>query len=144
ESETGLKLYADSEETLKKLNESFTSYAEGVAVVVDGKTLGIVKDEETASKILNRIQSEYAPGLAAEASSNRSITQLSYNAADGDDAEKEAAESNDTGSVITEVGFVEAVDVETVTTNPSDISDADDVYNTIIEGSTKPTKYVVQ
>jgi len=142
-SETALKLYAETEATLSQLNESFTSHAEGVAVVVDGKTIGIVKDEETAAKILNRVQSEYAPSIAAEAKNNRTITSLSFNEADQEEAKKEI-ESNKPGKVVTEVGFVEAVDVESVSVSPSDIIDADAVYNTIIEGSTKPTKYVVQ
>lgn len=143
ESETAYKLYADTDETLKRLEESFTSHAAGVAVVVDGKTLGIVKDEEAAANILARIQSEYAPSLANSDTATRSIQSLSYNASE-DKQKQDATEVDKEGTSIAEVSFVEDVEVKDVNIEPSQIIDEEELYKSIVEGSTKPTKYTIQ
>lgn len=143
ESETAYKLYADTEATLERLEQAFTSHAAGVAVVVDGKTLGIVKDEAAASNILARIQSEYAPSLANSNRATRSIESLSYNANE-EKQSQDATATDEQGTSITEVSFVEDVAVKDVNIEPSQIVDEESLYQSIIEGSTKPTKYTIQ
>ncbi|MCR8658514.1 M23 family metallopeptidase [Paenibacillus endoradicis] len=144
ESETAFKLYAETDATLSALEKSFTSHAVGVAVVVDGKTLGIVKDEAAAVNILSRLQSEYAPALASADSNTRTIESLSFNANETTTEQQEKVNSDEPSTVVTEIGFVEAVDVENVNIDPTEILDEDALYATIVDGSTKPTKYVVQ
>ncbi|HIW32399.1 MAG TPA: hypothetical protein IAA29_06410, partial [Candidatus Paenibacillus intestinavium] len=146
ESETAFKLYADTDATLSALEQSFTSHAVGVAVVVDGKTLGVVKDEATAANILSRLQSEYAPALASAESKSqtKTIESLSYNADNAKTDEPATVSSDEPSTVVTEVGFVEDVNVESIVTEPTSIMDEDALYSTIVDGSTKPTKYVVQ
>lgn len=147
ESEVGFKIAADSEETLSKLEQSFASHAVGVAIVVDGKTLGYVKDEVAATNILNRLQSQYAP-QAASVQESRQIQSLSYNAneeAADDKASSEAnASSEDESLTIKDVGFVEKVDITLDQIEPTAILEEEDLYKKIVDGSTKPTKYVVQ
>src|SRR5690606_6960583 len=130
ESETGFKISADTATTLEKLEQTFTSNAVGIAVVVDGKTLGYVKDEVAAANILNRVQKQYAP-LAAEEEESRTIEVMSFSTAEaGGDAEASEAEANnakeltsvgDTALSIKEVNFVESVDLTVEQIEPTDI-----------------------
>jgi len=146
EAETGFKIVADSEATLNKLEQSFNSHAVGVAIVVDGKTLGYVKDEVAATNILNRLQSQYAPQVAG-LQETRQIQSLSYNADEADANVSQDTESTDTtdeGVTVKNVAFVEKVDITLDQVEPTDILEEEDLYKQIIDGSTKPTKYVVQ
>jgi|GEM_PF-135833 len=147
ESEVGFQLYAESEQTLTQLKNSFTSHAVGVAIVVDGKQVGMAKDEETASAILNRLQSVYAPELVEEkkslAVSTMSFTATSAKESTSSDEAAEASEPTPSKTV-TEVAFVEEVAIDSVETSPDAIEDEEEIYNRILQGSTKPTTYVVQ
>ncbi|MFC6334278.1 peptidoglycan DD-metalloendopeptidase family protein [Paenibacillus septentrionalis] len=145
ESEVGYKIAADTETTLSKLEQSFASHAVGVAIVVDGKTLGYVKDEIAASNILNRLQTQYAPQVAT-AEDARQIQSLSYNAneEEADSAQQQAATNEDEAVTIKDVGFVEKVDITLDQVEPTVILEEEELYKKIIDGSTKPTKYVVQ
>lgn len=144
---SAFKAVPETEATLAKLAKSFTSHAVGVEVKIDGKVIGVVKDQATADGILKRVQSKFAPELAAASKSSKTVTTLSYNKdgkveAKADDAA--AAELTEPGRVMTEVAFVEEVQVASVATDPSKIAQGEALYKRIIEGSTKPTKYVVQ
>lgn len=57
------KAEVNSEETLDKLYGMLTGYAKGVELKVDGKTIAVVKDQETADQILEQIKTKYAPRL---------------------------------------------------------------------------------
>ncbi|GIP18371.1 hypothetical protein J40TS1_40130 [Paenibacillus montaniterrae] len=150
ESEVGFKLTADTDATLNKLEQSFTSNAVGIAIVVDGKTLGYVKDEIAATNVLNRLQKQYAPQVAA-AEDTMQIQSLSYNAdeaqAESTSSAKEAEEATEIGDsslTVKDVKFVESVDITVDQVEPTSIMDEEDLYKKIVDGSTKPTKYVVQ
>lgn len=148
EADEGFKAVPETEATLAKLEGKFTSHAVGVEVKIDGKLIGIVKDQATADSILKRVQSKFAPELAAAAkSANTAVTTLSYSQ-DGKvqasaDAEA-AAELKEPGKVVTEVSFVEEVQVTNIDVAPTEIAEGEDIYKKIIQGSTKPTKYIVQ
>lgn len=145
ESESGFQLTADTDTTLSQLKKSFTSHAVGVAIVVDGKQIGVAKNQAAAESILNRLQSAYAPQLVEEKKS-MSVSTMSFRAAEAD--EKAVTEEVDTtpktSKTITEVAFVEDVAVNEVELTPEQIEDEDEIYNKILQGSTKPTKYIVQ
>src|SRR5690606_22970420 len=143
ESEEGFKISADTDQTLSQLKQSFTSHAQGVAIIVDGQQLGVAKDQETAESILNRLQSAYAPELVEEKKS-LAVSTMSFSTAsaaqteDVSVAEEEATPSK----MVTEVAFVEEVAVNGIETSPDSIEDEDEIYKRILQGSTKPTKYV--
>lgn len=145
ELDNGFKFVPETEATLSKVENSFSSYAIGVEVKVDGKVIGVVKDQETADAILARVQSKYAPELAAEGKSQKSVSTLSFDGKEDAAAEDEAAaDPNEPGVTVTNVEFVEQVALQQLNTDPADIQEAEDVYKKIVDGSTKPTKYVVQ
>ncbi|GLX69689.1 LysM peptidoglycan-binding domain-containing M23 family metallopeptidase [Paenibacillus glycanilyticus] len=137
--ESGFKAEPASEETLAKLKGLLTSHAEGVELVIDGKVAGIVKDQETADAILNRVQTKYAPQLAANKKNNE-VTTLSYSKTA---ATKKTTTSN-SGKKLTGVKFVEEVKTAEVDADPSKIMDANELYLKLVKGSVKPTKYTVQ
>ena len=147
ESEVGFQLYADATTTLASLKDSFTSHAVGVAIMVDGKQVGVAKDEATAASILDRIQSVYAPELVEQKKSS-AVSTMSFKAADAETTEAEASANQSTepkpSKQITEVAFVEEVAVDEVALSPEKIEDADAIYERIVQGSTKPTSYTVQ
>jgi Membrane proteins related to metalloendopeptidases len=138
--ESGFKAEPATEETLSKLKGLLTSHAEGVELVIDGKVAGIVKDQDTADAILNRVQSKYAPQLAANKKSTE-VTTLSY-------SKTAAAEKNETeatsGNKLTGVKFLEEVKTDSIATDPDKIMDANELYLKLVKGSVKPTKYTVQ
>ncbi|MEF2243852.1 M23 family metallopeptidase [Paenibacillus sp. IITD108] len=146
ESESAFKPQIDADATLSKLGSMFTSYAVGVEVKVDGKVVGVVKDQETADSILLRIQGKYAPELVAQSKNPRSVMALSYNK-DGDEeksADAAADEEVKPGRVVSEVEFVEKVDLNNTNIDPEAVEDPEQLYKRLTEGSPKPTKYVVQ
>ncbi|RJE83277.1 M23 family metallopeptidase [Paenibacillus sp. 1011MAR3C5] len=146
ESDSAFKAVPETDATLAKLESMFTSHAVGVEVKIEGKVIGVVKDQATADSILKRVQSKFAPELAAAAKGAKTVTTLSYNK----DGKVEASETEDAkehtepGKVVTEVSFVEEVQVASVDISPTEIAEGEEIYKKIIDGSTKPTKYVVQ
>ncbi len=145
ELDKGFKFVPETEATLAEVESNFNSYAIGVEVKVDGKVIGVVKDQETADAILARVQSKYAPEIAAAGKNQKSVSTLSFDGkADAAAADEAAADPNEPGVKVTNVEFVEQVAVQQLNTKPDDIQEAEDVYKKIVDGSTKPTKYVVQ
>ncbi|NIK79256.1 murein DD-endopeptidase MepM/ murein hydrolase activator NlpD [Paenibacillus castaneae] len=142
EVDSAYKAAPQTEETLKKLEGLFTSHAVGVEVKVDGKVIGIVKDEQTADEILTRVQSKFAPKLAAAKQSAKEVRALAYNP---NEAAKTADKpvSKTPGREVTEVEFMETVLTETIDTDPSEIMEAEAIYKLLVQGSIQPTKYTV-
>lgn len=145
ESASGFKFIPETEATLAQVEDHFNSYAIGVEVKIDDRVIGVVKDQETADAILARVQSKFAPELAAVAKNQKGVSALSF---DGkkEDAEQDQKEvdPNEPGVTVTDVEFVEQVAVEQLNTDPANIQEAEEIYKKIVDGSTKPTKYVVQ
>lgn len=131
--------------TLDKLKGMFTSHAVGVEVKVDGKVIGIVKDQQTADDILLRIQSKFAPKLAAVKKNAKEVKSLSFNSSEAAAQENEPkAASKAPGREVTEVAFIEAVMTETIDADPQQIMEAEAIYKMLVQGSIEPTKYTVQ
>ncbi|MUT67472.1 M23 family metallopeptidase [Paenibacillus sp. NEAU-GSW1] len=139
-SESAFKAEPETEATLAKLEGMFTSHAVGVELKVDGKVIGVVKNQETADAILTRVQSKYAPQLASSKKKGE-VTALSYSAAAKSSDSKSEAKN---GTVLKDVQFVEVVKTNDVSIQPDQIQNADDIYKQLVQGSVQPTKYTVQ
>ncbi|OMF25806.1 hypothetical protein BK133_21020 [Paenibacillus sp. FSL H8-0548] len=140
EPESAFKGKPETDATLDKLEGMFTSHAVGVELIVDGAVVGIVKDQQTADDILLRVQSKFAPELAAKMKSAKEVRSLSYNA-----NEEEASKvSKNPGREVTEVEFIETVMTETIDTDPEQIMEAEAIYKLLIQGSIQPIEYTVQ
>jgi murein DD-endopeptidase MepM/ murein hydrolase activator NlpD len=139
--ESAFKGVIETDATLDKLESMFTSHAVGVELIVDGEVVGIVKDQQTADDILLRVQSKFAPELAAKMKTAKEVRSLSYN------ANEEAEESKATkkpGREVTEVEFIETVLTESADADPQEIMEAEAIYKLLIQGSIQPIEYTVQ
>ncbi|WP_244226553.1 M23 family metallopeptidase [Paenibacillus protaetiae] len=144
EGDSGYKADPDTEATLDKLSGMITAKASGTELYVDGKLIGIVKDQETADAILARVQTKYAPNLPANKKAG-AVTTLSYSAeskAAGTKADASGKPPAD-GTKLNSVSFKEKVNIESAEVDPSKVMDPADVYKKLIQGSVKPTKYTV-
>ncbi|WP_028608646.1 M23 family metallopeptidase [Paenibacillus harenae] len=145
ENDSGFKAQPETTATLQKLESMFASHAEGVEVKVDGKVIGIVKDQQTADEILLRVQSKFAPKLAASKKQEKEVRSLAFSAEEAEAATAAPeAPSKEPGREVTEVHFVETVLTETVDADPEQIKEAEAIYKMLVQGSIQPTKYTVQ
>jgi len=139
---SGYKAKPDSETTLRKLGELFTSHATAVQLRVDGKVVGLVKDQETADAILNRVKTRYKPDVTTavtEKNKKLEVSALSFK----DEQNTNAANPKQQVS-LKSVNFVEQVGTQEADVQPEQIADAQSIYMKLVQGSTKPTKYTVQ
>lgn len=135
----------ETDVTLDKLEGMFTSHAVGVEVKVDGKVIGIVKNQQTADAVLLRVQSKFAPKLAAAKKDSKEVKSLSFDASEAAAQElKPKAASKEPGREVTEVEFIEAVMTENIDTDPQQIMEAEAIYKMLVQGSIQPTKYTVK
>lgn len=130
------KANPDSEATLQALEQQFLSHATGVEVKVNGKLVGIVKDQETADTILQRVQSKYAPQPVA--AKKAEVTALSYKNTAA------PAQSDKPTTTVRSVKFVEDVSMDSTDVQPDEIATPDQVYLMLVKGTIKETKYTVQ
>ncbi|MFC5653170.1 peptidoglycan DD-metalloendopeptidase family protein [Paenibacillus solisilvae] len=121
--------------TLQKLESMIGSHAKGVELEVNGKLIGIVKDQATADSIMKRIEGKYAPKAAVKKAANE-VMALSYS--------KSAETSDKTNTALKSVKIVEKVTTESANVEPGDILNADQVYLMMVKGTVKPTKYTVK
>jgi len=134
QAEKGFKPFYDDEEALANLKGFLSYHAVGVEVWVDGELIGVVKDRETADRILEQVKSAYAFGKKA-----REVTILSaQDEGEEDDAEGKPQER------VEEVGFVEEVDLKPVDADPKAISSEEEVLARLTETEVRGIQYVVQ
>ncbi|MDB5055726.1 MAG: rane protein [Bacilli bacterium] len=129
-SEKAFKLKSDDTAALAKLNESMTTHAVGVQLVVDGKLIGIVKDKDEANVILDQIKAKYLP---AKPKSAGLVSILS--------ADRNAANAGE--SQIEKVDFVQKVEINPATIDPNDLMAVSDVVKKLQTGDVQPKKYKV-
>jgi murein DD-endopeptidase MepM/ murein hydrolase activator NlpD len=145
EADSAFKGTPETDVTLDKLEGMFTSHAVGVEVKVEGKVIGIVKDQQTADAVLLRVQSKFAPKLVAAKKDSKEVKSLSFDSRAAAVPEEETkAASKVPGREITEVEFIEAVMTESIDTDPQQIMEAEAIYKMLVQGSIQPTKYTVQ
>ncbi|MFD0716138.1 peptidoglycan DD-metalloendopeptidase family protein [Paenibacillus sp. GCM10027626] len=140
ESKRTYKAVPDSEGTLNKLGTLFTSHAEGVELKVDGKTVGIVRDQATADAILSRVKTRFSPKESAGKVKKPEVTALAYK--ENDSGKGNTVEQ--TKSELKSVAIKEKIATAAVDVQPEKITDPEKMYLKLVKGSEKPTKYTVQ
>ncbi|MBW7457954.1 peptidoglycan DD-metalloendopeptidase family protein [Paenibacillus sepulcri] len=136
EHKSAYKAEPQSEATLAKLESLITSHATGVELKVNGKTVGIVKDQATADSLLKQVENKFAPQEAAKAKSPQ-VKALSFNATSTESTDKPT-------TALKSVKILEKVETETADVQPKDIADPDALYLKLVKGTVTPTKYTVQ
>ncbi len=138
------KAKVNSDETLSMLDGMLTGYAKGVELKVDGKTIGIVKDQATADAVLEQIKGKYAPqaeAVAASASFASKVKKTGGIQKQQQDSAKPAKESNLAleSVVIKEEVFTAAID-----TDPNKVLDTNEAVARILEGDEAAITYAVR
>ena len=132
------KAQPETEAALAALEGLLDSHAVGIEVRVNGKLIAVVPDEKTAEQVLERIKSEFGGAEGEEAAVKPpAVTALAY------DGNAEPAEEEPKGT-IESVRIVEQIDMDRVEIEPGRISDAETLYQRLVEGTTKKRTYVVQ
>lgn len=134
ESEKAYKPEIDSGATLDKLDGMLKAYAVGVQLTVDGKVLGIVKDQETAAAVLKGVKEHYLPEAQASTGAQLKKTAASSSAktsaADADKVESAAIR--------------EKVSIAPVKADPNKVLSVEEAVKTLTEGKEAPLLYTVQ
>ncbi|CAH1056697.1 M23 family metallopeptidase [Paenibacillus pseudetheri] len=132
--EKAYKPEVDSEATLNKLDGMLKAYAVGVQLMVDGKAVGIVKDQETANAVLEGVKNHYVPQTKVATASKLTRTAASSSSA----AKSKAAKQ------VESVKISEEVSIVPVKTDPNKVLDVQEAVKTLIEGKEAPLLYTVQ
>lgn len=126
----------DDEATLIRLAGLLVTHPVGVKVIIDGKEIGVVRDQKTANILLQRVKNKYVPAnLVKKAGTEvKSLSAKTGSSATMDKPQR---------SVIS-VNFVEKVTTVTTDTDASQLSDLDEMYRKLTEGEPIPRKYTVK
>ncbi len=136
----------DDEATLAKLEEQVDTYPVGVEVIVNDKVVGIVRDHETAEKLLAKIKNRYVPEktpvvkVAAKAASGAQMQTLAMSNTSASARPTPAKP----GRLVESVGFVEKIDLLTVKLEDGRLSDPDELYQELVTGNPAPVQYTVK
>ncbi len=142
--ERAYKKKTDDEATLNRLESMLQTHAVGVKVIVNGETVGVVRDEETAKKLLQRVKNKYVPArLVAKAKQgDAEVRSLSMTASSA--AEDEPATEDAPTRIVTSVSFAEKVETVEADIDAAELSDPDELFKTLTEGEPIPREYTVQ
>ncbi|WP_239615444.1 peptidoglycan DD-metalloendopeptidase family protein [Cohnella mopanensis] len=132
----------DDEATLTRLEGMLHTHSIGVKLIVDGEEVGVVRDELTAKKVLQRVKNKYAPARLIAKNAATEVQSLSLKATP---AVAASTEEDKPQRMITSVSFVE--EVQMVASDLSDdvkLSDPEELFATLTEGEPIPRKYTVK
>lgn len=137
EEEKAYKPDIDSEATLTKLDGMLKAYAVGVQLMVEGKAVGIVKDQETANAVLEGVKNHYLP--QAEEAELSTASKLTRTAASSSSTAKAKASEQ-----VKSVEISEEVSIVPVKVDPNKVMDVEEAVKTLTEGKEAPLLYTVQ
>ncbi|GGG08852.1 peptidoglycan DD-metalloendopeptidase family protein [Paenibacillus aceti] len=136
--EKSYKAEVNTEQTLQELDGMLKGYAKGVELRVDGKLIGIVKDQAAADQVLSTLQNKFAPqapaaqGYAAKVKKTGGIQQ------------KTAEASGSSGSTLESVKIKENVARFATKTDPNKVLDANEAVERILQGDEAAITYEVR
>jgi murein DD-endopeptidase MepM/ murein hydrolase activator NlpD len=134
EQEQAYKPEVDSEATLDKLDGMLKAYAVGVQLTVDGKSIGIVKDQETANAVLQGVKEHYVPAVASSTGA-----QLKKTA-----ATSTAASASANADKVESASIEEEVTIVPVKADPNKVLSVEEAVKALTEGKEEPLLYTVQ
>ncbi len=123
---------------LKRLQAAIGSHAVGVALKVDGQTVGIVKDQATADRILDQIKAPFVSEdqpLSDSKTDKGKVRILSASS---------KPEESSPDVLSRDVGFVQKVEQEPIDIQPNQFSNPDQVAEKLKTGGVQPVQYEVQ
>ncbi|TXK77726.1 M23 family metallopeptidase [Paenibacillus sp. N3.4] len=120
----------DDAAVLASLDELLVPQPVGVELKVDGKTVAIVKDQQTANAILEQVSAPFAP----KGKETAKVSVLS--ASMGEDITTAPSE-------LEKVEFVQKVDTNEIPIDPNELAKPEDVVKKLQTGDVQPAKYTV-
>lgn len=126
------KKVPETEETLGKLEAMIPAYAEGVELKVNDVPIGIVKDQDTADKLLMQVKNAHNPDLKK----TKEVKALSAN-----------TRSTNTAKVMSRVESValrERVAMTEKDTDPNKVLTEEEAMKLLTEGKEKAVEYTVK
>jgi murein DD-endopeptidase MepM/ murein hydrolase activator NlpD len=139
ETERAFKKTTDDETTLAHLSSMLQTHPIGVKLIVNGKEVGIVRDQKTADTLLQQVKDKYVSVSVAKKSG---IEVKSLSLKTGSDATSATAATSK--RTVTSVNFVEQVATVTSDIDPTQLSDPEELYTKLTEGQPIPRKYTVK
>lgn len=134
EQEKAYKPEIDSQATLDKLDDMLKAYAVGVQLTVDSKSIGVVKDQETANAVLQGVKEHYAPAAASSTGALLKKTAATSKAV--------AASAN--AQKIESASIQEDVTIVPVKADPNKVLSVEEAVKALTEGQEEPIVYTVQ
>ncbi|MDQ1911154.1 M23 family metallopeptidase [Paenibacillus sp. GD4] len=131
--ERAFKPRTEEQEVLGKLEGFFTAYPVGVEVLVDGKRMGILKDQETAQKMLEQIKATALDSLQKKKEPGK-VGILSASSASSAPVESELLKAE----------FKQQVELQEIPIEPSELVQPDELRKKLETGDVQPTKYTVE
>lgn len=128
--ERAFKKAYDNEDTLAALDQHLVPEAIGVQLKVNGESVAVVKDKETAEEILQDIMSQYTGEQKKDAS------QVSILSA-------EAKEPAPGESELQEAEFMEEVEFVSLKVEPEEVKNPEEVRTTLETGNATPITHTV-
>jgi len=142
--ERAYKKKTDDEATLSRLEGMLQSHPVGVKVIVDGEEVGIVRDEMTAKKLLQRVKNKYAPARLVVKKDETEVRSLAITRTAASTAGKAVAEEDQPARIITDVSFAEEVEMVEADIDAPKVDDPDELFAKLTEGEPIPRTYTVQ
>ncbi|ULL13036.1 M23 family peptidase [Paenibacillus sp. H1-7] len=118
----------NDKDVLNRVASAITAYPVGTELSVDGKSMGIVKDEQTAEQLLESIKD-----TALENKKEAKVRVLSASAA----PPAQVVE-------LEKVEFVQKVELKEIEIQPQDVMDPAELKKKLETGDVQPTKYTVE
>ncbi|WP_274365030.1 M23 family metallopeptidase [Paenibacillus thermotolerans] len=127
----------EDSETSASLAAALEAKAVGVELKVAGKTVAVVKDQETANRILDKIKDSFTKPQASGA-----VGVLAAEADAGTLRDIDLIGRSETK--VESVRIIEPIELAQREIEPNDVMDEEEVLKFLLNGDIKPTKYVVQ
>ncbi|MFC5468301.1 peptidoglycan DD-metalloendopeptidase family protein [Cohnella suwonensis] len=136
EVEKAYKKKTDDGATLTRLEGLLQTHAVGVKVVVDGKEIGVVRDQQTANLLLQKVKNKYVPANLVKKAGTEVQSLSTSKTAAADQAKPQR--------VVTSVSFKEKVQTVEADIAATQVSTLDALYAKLTKGEPVPRKYTVQ
>ena len=124
----------DTDSALLALGSRLNTHAIGYEVNVNGKLIGIAKDERTAHKVLQQVRDRYA--IESIQPKGLQVMALSHN--------QSAVDASADEREVTSVEILEEVGTGRIQVEPERVTSEDELYRRLAEGVEKPISYTVQ
>ncbi|MBP1153284.1 MULTISPECIES: M23 family metallopeptidase [unclassified Paenibacillus] len=124
---------ADDQAVLQQLDRYFSAYPVGVQLLVDGKPVGIVKDQATAKQILEQIKANAIASIQQKKEPGK-VGILSAAPESSVPVETELQKAD----------FVQNVEMKELQIEPDQLMKPDELLNKLEKGNVQPTKYTVE